>query len=464
MLAAPASAASKKDWADCEAVDEGTPDRVIAGCTRVLAEPRWVNRRHNRAVAYNNRCAAYNDKSYEHDKALADCNQAIRLDPKDGCVQQPGLRLAHQERTRQGDRGLHRGDPARSVHRRIQKPRPRLESSRTNSTRRSRTTPRQSGSIRGTPTVFNHRGSAWRAKNELDKAIADFTEAIRLDPKPMAAVYNRGLAWKAKNELDKAIADYTEAIGSIRRTPTLSTTAASPGQTRMNSARRSRTTPRRSGSIRRTPTLSTTAAEPGQPRTNSARRSRTTPRRPGSIRNPWPRSSSAGAGDKNELDKAITDYTEAVRLEPKDADRYRFRGYAYFHKGDFGAASADFLRSIELKDDAYPMLFRYLARGRAGQNATAELEAQRRAAQDQGMAVRGDRALPRTPISRGDARWGRRQAGRALRGAVLYRRVACPCAATVPRQDRPCRPPSIPARRDFVEYIAAVAELKRLKP
>jgi tetratricopeptide (TPR) repeat protein len=53
---------------------------------------------------------------------------------------------------------------------------------------------------------------AWRVKKEYDKAIADYDEAIRLDPKYAIAFNNRGSAWLIKKEYDKAIADYDEAI------------------------------------------------------------------------------------------------------------------------------------------------------------------------------------------------------------------------------------------------------------
>src|SRR5262249_35911639 len=45
-----------------------------------------------------------------------------------------------------------------------------------------------------------------------DKAIGDYTEAIRLNPKHATAYYNRGLAYTAKKEHDKVIQDFTEAI------------------------------------------------------------------------------------------------------------------------------------------------------------------------------------------------------------------------------------------------------------
>jgi tetratricopeptide (TPR) repeat protein len=50
---------------------------------------------------------------------------------------------------------------------------------------------------------------AW--KNWTDKAIADFTEAIRLDPKAADAYYNRGNAYGHKGDTEKAKADFDQA-------------------------------------------------------------------------------------------------------------------------------------------------------------------------------------------------------------------------------------------------------------
>lgn len=56
------------------------------------------------------------------------------------------------------------------------------------------------------------KGSAWYNKGELDKALGDYNEAIRLNPKYTVAYYNRGVTWDNKGEYEKAIADYNEAI------------------------------------------------------------------------------------------------------------------------------------------------------------------------------------------------------------------------------------------------------------
>src|SRR5262245_18019090 len=60
---------------------------------------------------------------------------------------------------------------------------------------------------------FNSRGLAYRAKGDFDRAIADFDEAIRLEPKGAAAfLNNRGLARHSMNDYDGAIAGFDEVI------------------------------------------------------------------------------------------------------------------------------------------------------------------------------------------------------------------------------------------------------------
>ena len=46
----------------------------------------------------------------------------------------------------------------------------------------------------------------------MPAAIADFTEAIRLDPKSASAFNRRGLAYRRWGDLARAIDDYTQAI------------------------------------------------------------------------------------------------------------------------------------------------------------------------------------------------------------------------------------------------------------
>ena len=62
------------------------------------------------------------------------------------------------------------------------------------------------------PWAFFNRGLAYQIERNIDRAIADYSEAIRLDPTFARAFNNRGAAYAAKQDYDRAIADYNQAI------------------------------------------------------------------------------------------------------------------------------------------------------------------------------------------------------------------------------------------------------------
>ncbi|GHV51225.1 hypothetical protein AGMMS49579_06140 [Spirochaetia bacterium] len=59
---------------------------------------------------------------------------------------------------------------------------------------------------------LRERGSAYYTQKNYDQAIADYTQAIRLDPNNENAYYDRGRAYAAKSDYDRAISDYNQAI------------------------------------------------------------------------------------------------------------------------------------------------------------------------------------------------------------------------------------------------------------
>jgi tetratricopeptide (TPR) repeat protein len=59
---------------------------------------------------------------------------------------------------------------------------------------------------------YYNRGVSYSAKEDNDRAIADYTEAIRLDPALYPPLINRGLAYFDKNDYGRAITDFSEAI------------------------------------------------------------------------------------------------------------------------------------------------------------------------------------------------------------------------------------------------------------
>jgi len=60
--------------------------------------------------------------------------------------------------------------------------------------------------------AFANRANAYRARGDNENAIADFSEAIRLNPRYALARTGRGLAYNDTRQYDRAIADYSEAI------------------------------------------------------------------------------------------------------------------------------------------------------------------------------------------------------------------------------------------------------------
>ena len=123
------------------------------------------------APAYVDRCYAKLQKS-DTKSALADANEAIRLDPKSA-------------------RAYGAGPPS---------------GRRRGSTRRpSRTTMRPSGS---TPTIgmlLVYRSQCFSRQEDHDRAIADSSEAIRLEPTLTWAYLVRSKYWGRKNDFDREI-------------------------------------------------------------------------------------------------------------------------------------------------------------------------------------------------------------------------------------------------------------------
>jgi tetratricopeptide (TPR) repeat protein len=165
--------------------------------------------------------------------------------------------------------------------------------------------------------VFHYnRGVAHKAKNDIDQALNDYSEAIRLDPNYARAYLNRGAVLVDKREIDRAIADFTEAI---------------------------RLDPKKKlGYINRAVVYKTkrdwdhAIADYGE-----------------AIRlDPSDIYILYGRGDaylsKQDYDRAIGDFTEVIRLEPKAAGAFTFRGRGHRAKGESERAIADFTEAIRL--------------------------------------------------------------------------------------------------------------------
>jgi tetratricopeptide (TPR) repeat protein len=62
------------------------------------------------------------------------------------------------------------------------------------------------------PDAYYLRGDAYAQRKDYDRAVSDFTEALRLAPGGGGILYSRGAAYVGKKDYGRAIADYREAI------------------------------------------------------------------------------------------------------------------------------------------------------------------------------------------------------------------------------------------------------------
>jgi len=167
------------------------------------------------------------------------------------------------------------------------------------------------------PWIYHvNRGIEYRGKGDNDRAIADYDEAIRLEPKYALAYRNRGLVYSDKGDNDRAIADYDEAI---RLDPKYAATYNSRGNAYRAKGDNGRAIADYDEAIRLDPKYAIAYNNRG-----------------------------LFYGAKGDNDRAIADYSEAIRLDPKYASAYNSRGIAYRAKGDNDRAIADYSEAIRL--------------------------------------------------------------------------------------------------------------------
>ena len=114
------------------------------------------------------------------DRTIADCTEAIRLDPK--------YTAAYVSR---GGAYHGKGDMDHAI---------------ADSTEAIRLDPKYA-------TAYVNRGASYHRKGDMDRAIADYTEAIRLDPKDAYAYVGRGLSYEKLADFTRARSDFNTALG-----------------------------------------------------------------------------------------------------------------------------------------------------------------------------------------------------------------------------------------------------------
>lgn len=162
--------------------------------------------------------------------------------------------------------------------------------------------------------LYNKRGGAHQSLADHDKAIADFTEAVRIDRRSPHAYINRGVTWAALTEYDKAISDFDNAI------------LADPKNASAYSNR---------GGVHR---------DRGRYELAMADFERAIALDPKNAAAYYNRG--AVYQDRNAFDLAISDYNRALQYQPKDPNILRARGRAWSNKGDVERARADYRAAL----------------------------------------------------------------------------------------------------------------------
>src|SRR5262245_17838643 len=76
--------------------------------------------------------------------------------------------------------------------------------------------------------AYHRRGTAHASKKDYDRAIADYTKAIEIDPSFVAAYHDRGLAYTSKGDYERAIADVTKAVELTAPAPKMAAPTPAP--------------------------------------------------------------------------------------------------------------------------------------------------------------------------------------------------------------------------------------------
>jgi tetratricopeptide (TPR) repeat protein len=322
-LGVPARAQQSDALRQCTAANLSSEQR-LAICTAVIEadQETWKNL----AIAYDRRGIIYFDRR-DYDRALADFDEAAKLDPTN--VDPLNGRGRTYLAKGQFDRAIAEFDLALALN-------------------------------PGFAIGFNNRGIAYQNKGEADRAIADYNQAIELRPEYSNAFANRGRAYQNKGNQAQAAADYDRAI---ELDPKNAFAFLSRGNLYLNQRDYDRAIADLDRAI---------ALRPGYPEAVAARKladdrkgQAAQQAMPGTSPPPVPNSLPPAQSSPPEpkialfnqgitqlnlkdYDRAIASFDEAIKLDPMYTAALNSRGFTYEAKGQHDRAIADYDQAIGL--------------------------------------------------------------------------------------------------------------------
>jgi tetratricopeptide (TPR) repeat protein len=163
---------------------------------------------------------------------------------------------------------------------------------------------------------FAHRGRARQERGDLERALRDLNEAVRLSPNNPGWLRARGLVYHELKDSERALGDYTEAL---RLAPSDAITYYRRGIARKADKEYEQAIRDFSDAVRIDPRWSDAYFNRG----NSYR-------------------------SLKDYDRAIDDYSQTLRLDPKWSDAYFNRANARRAKKEYAQAASDYREAVRL--------------------------------------------------------------------------------------------------------------------
>lgn len=182
---------------------------------------------------------------------------------------------------------------------------------------------------RPTAEIYAYRALIWIERGELDLALRDLDDAIRLDSRDEQAYHTRAHVYAEKKQWARAIPDLNKALSLTTSSNSRWAIFHNRGHMWLKLQNYDSAISDFSECIRVIPTHADSFAHRGEAR--SAK---------GELRIA-----------KGDLDHALPDLTEAIRLDPKYAYAFGIRGIALEKKGDIAKAESDFDEHVRLSEN-----------------------------------------------------------------------------------------------------------------
>ena len=205
----------------------------------------------------------------------------------------------------------------------------------------------------GLVVAHNIRGNAYLKKNEYDRAIQDFDESVRINPNYAKAFNNRGVAHQRKGEYERAIENFDEAI---RLDSDYAIAFANRANAHQKTGEYGRAAQDYSEVIRL------------QPRYDQLMRLQP------ELQSEWKRTLETVWNERcwtraiiGELQAALADCDEALRIQPNVAAVFDSRGFTHLKMGQWDTAVTDYNSALRLEPKLASSLYgRGLARLKKG--------------------------------------------------------------------------------------------------